>query len=194
MANRLPTSLFFALLALAASTPVLQPVQVLAAPQGHAIPSEDTPGTPFSADRLASLLPPSVYFQGRSAPIQIRNASGTSLVNGPILWATLVDTSGYSTSVQDRYQFYFVTEGPLLFGKAALPAGAYGGGFLADHFLIMDLGGHTVAEGPLETDTDLRRPRPLMLASVSPSSVRLYLGRHWVLLQKDTHIASNSRQ
>ena len=156
-------------------------------PQSQPAASKDAPGVPFSADRLASLLPPSVYFQGRSAPIQIRNAAGVSLANGAVVWATLVDVSGYSTSVQDRYQFYFVTEGPLFFGKTTLPAGAYGGGFLGDHFLLMDLGGHTLAEGPLQEDATLRRPRPLMMVPVSPSSVRLYLGRHWVLVQNGPH-------
>ena len=153
--------------------------------QGTTASADPAPGTPFTPDKLAALLPPSVYFQGRSAPIQVRNAAGTRFANGQILWATLVDTSGYSTSVQDRYQFYFVTEAPVRFGKTIIPAGAYGGGFLTDHFLLMDLGGHTIAEGPLQSDTALRRPRPLEMVAASPTSIRLYLGRHWVLLQAE---------
>ena len=174
-----------ALLALCCLGPLARPGFAL---QGtSAAATADAPGTPFSAERLASLLPPSVYFQGRSAPIQIRNAAGTTLAGGGIVWATLVDTSGYSTSVQDRYQFYFVTESPVQIGGFTAPAGAYGAGFLGDHFLLMDLGGHTLTEGPLQNDPELKRPRPLTLIPVSPSSVKLYLGRHWVLLQTAAH-------
>ncbi len=143
------------------------------------------PGVPFTADKLSSLLPATVYFQGRSAPLQLRNAAGTTFGPDQILWASLVDTSGYSTSVQERYQFFLVTEGPLRIGGTAVPAGAYGAGFVGDHFLLMDPGGHTIAQGPLQTDTGLRRPRPLQMVADQPSSIKLYLGRHWVLLQAD---------
>jgi hypothetical protein len=142
-----------------------------------------SPGVPFSPDKLASLLPATVYFQGRTAPVQLRNAGGTSFGEGRILWAALVDTSGYSTAVQDKYQFYFVTESPVRLGDKLIPAGAYGGGFLADRFVIQDLGGHTVAEGPLQDDASLRRPRPLQVVADSPDSVKLYLGRRWVAIK-----------
>ncbi len=144
------------------------------------------PGTPFSADKLAALLPSTVYFQGRSAPLQIRNAGGTTFAGGQVVWAALVDTSGYSTSVQERYQFDLVGEGPLRLGDASLPAGAYGAGFVGDRFLVMDLGGHTLVEGALQMDASLRRPRPLQVVADQPSSVKLYLGRHWVALQAGT--------
>lgn len=155
--------------------------------------SAEAPGVPFTADKLTSLLPPSVYFQGRSAPLQLRNAGGTSFPDGAILWVSLVDSSGYSSSIQEKYQFYLVTEGPLQFGSASLPAGAYGGGFQGDHFILMDLGGHTLAQGPVETDADLRRPRPLQLIADGPSAVKLYLGRHWVTLHASSTSSRKTR-
>ena len=147
------------------------------------------PGVPYTAEQINALLPPSVYFQGQSAALQLRNAGGVTFANGEILWASLVDTSGYSTGVQDRYQFYLVTEGPIQFGDAKLPAGAYGAGFVGDHFLLMDLGGHTVAQGPLQQDAAFARPRPLQVLRDTPNSVKLYLGRHWVLLSADPSAA-----
>lgn len=144
------------------------------------------PGVPFTADKLNSLLPTAVYFQGRTAPLQLRNSGGTDFGNGRIVWVSLVDSSGYASSVQERYQFYLVTEGPLQFGSARIAAGAYGGGFLGDHFVLMDLGGHTVAEGPISADPALARPRPLQVVGASPDAVKLYLGRNWVLLHSTT--------
>ncbi len=142
-----------------------------------------SPGVPFSADQLAELLPATVYFQGRKAPLQVRNAGGTTLAGGGILWMALVDTSGYASSVQEKYQFYLVSEAPLIIGGERLPAGAYGGGFVGERFVLMDVGGHDVAEGATERDQAFARPRPLQLLPGSPNTVKLYLGRRWVSLQ-----------
>lgn len=141
------------------------------------------PGTPFTPEALQNLLPATVYFRGKSAPIQLRNAGAVRFGEDATVWAALVDTSGYATDVQERYQFYLVTETPLLLGGIKLAAGAYGAGFLGDRFLVMDLGGHTVAEGPLQLDPALKRPRPLQMLPDTPTSVKLYLGRHWLQLE-----------
>lgn len=159
------------------SAPVAQgtPAQTQAAPA--------KPGIPFSAQALSSLLPATVYFQGRTAPLQLRNAAAVSFGEGAIVWAALVDSSGYATATQEKYQFYLVTEAPLRFGETSLPAGAYGGGFIGDRFILMDIGGHTVAEGPTQMDAALARPRPLQMLPESSSAVKLILGRHSVRLQ-----------
>lgn len=129
------------------------------------------------------LLPPSVYFRGQSAPLQLRNAAAFRSSTGSIVWVSLVDTSGYSTGVRERYQFYLITEQSLAFGTATLPAGAYGGGFLSNGTaLLMDPGGHDVATTPVTTDDALRRPRPLQLV-VEGDALRLYLGRQFVVLK-----------
>lgn len=126
------------------------------------------------------LLPATVYFQGQSAPLQLRNAAAYRAPGGGIVWMSLVDTSGYSTGVRERYQFYLVTEQTLTIGTATLPAGAYGGGFLSDGTaLLMDLGGHDLAKTTVTNDEGLKRPRPLQLVQAD-GTLRLYLGRQYV--------------
>ena len=100
-----------------------------------------------------------------------------------------MDTSGYASSVQARYQFYLVTESPLLVGGMQLAPGAYGGGFLGDRFVIMDLGGHTVAEGSTVNEATLPRPRPLQVVAQSKHAVRLLLGRRSVVLMQAPNAA-----
>ncbi len=182
-----------ALLAPVCALPMLHTMTVVAASSHALLQSGDHPsdtastpqGVPFSSEKLGSLLPATVYFQEKTAPLQLRNAAGTTFGNQAIVWASLVDTSGYSTSVQERYQFYFVTESGLRFGSVHLPAGAYGGGYVGNRFVLMDLGGHSIGEGDTEMDANLRRPRPLQMVADGPTSVKLYLGRRWVLLQAD---------
>ena len=175
-----------------ASEPARQAGQTDAQPAAQ-VPSpiplqSSSPGSPFTAAQLSDLLPATVYFQGKTAPLQIRNSGGTRFLSGAIAWAALVDTSGYASSVQERYQFYLVTEGPLRVGNTTLAAGAYGGGFMGDRFIMMDLGGHTVAQGSTLLDANLARPRPLQILPDSPDAVRLYLGRRWMQLQADPRV------
>lgn len=154
-----------------------------AAPQVTSSATDAGPGVPFTADKLNALLPPSVYFAGRTAPLQTRNAGGTKFANGSTFWVSLVDSSGYASSVQERYQFYLVTEGPIRFGDVALRPGAYGGGFVGERFVLMDIGDHSIGEGATQTDANLRRPRPLQVVADQPGAVKLYLGRRWVMVR-----------
>lgn len=167
-----------------AATAMRQPV--MAQTSGSAHTPAAAPGVPFTAEKLVSLLPATVYFQGRTASLQVRNAGGTSFEGGAIVWAALVDSSGYASNVQDRYQFYLVTECPLRVGAGRLAPGAYGGGVVGDHFILMDLGGHTIADEPAKIDAALARPRPLQLIYQSGISVKLLLGRRWITLQTDS--------
>ena len=132
---------------------------------------------------LEKLLPPSVYFQGQSATVQVRNSGGVRFASGEVMLAVKVDTGGYSTSVKERYQDYLITETSLQLGEEAsaktLAPGAYGIGFVTDGLIVMDIGGHTLFTLPTPTDTNLRRPSPLQVMA-SGSSFRLYSGRTYI--------------
>ena len=53
-----------------------------------------------------------------------------------------------------KYQAYFITKVPLWFGSDNLPAGVYGVGFVADKFVITDVGAMTSFQ---------QQPRRMML-------------------------------
>ena len=164
---------------------LLAPLQTAPQPVTASVTSSSTLDL-LTPDQINRLLPPSVYFKGQTAPLQLRNAGAARFPDGAILFAALVDTSGYSTSVRERYQFYLVTEAPLSIGGKLLPAGAYGAGFLEDGaFVIMDLGGHDLLLAHTERDEALHRPRPLQLVVASnPQELRLYLGRSFATLTR----------
>jgi hypothetical protein len=135
---------------------------------------------------LQSILPAAVFFKGQSAPLQMRNATGIHFVDGAYLFASLVDTSGYSSGVQEKYQAYFVTEIPLRFGEHKLDAGAYGVGFVAENkFLVMDIGGHDLFTISSARDEGLRHPTPLKIVQAQEAgSYRLYAGRMYVSFKR----------
>ena len=129
-----------------------------------------------------TILPPSVFFRGQSAPIQARNSAGLRTPGGALVLMTLVDTSGYSSALQQTYQAYLITEVPLTIGTDTLKPGAYGFGFIADNRLVvLDLGGNEILHGQTTRDDKLTRPTPLqILPDTAPNSFRLYLGRSYV--------------
>jgi len=131
------------------------------------------------------LMPPSVFFQGQTATVQIRNSFGVRFTNGGLVLAGLVDTGGYSSAIRDKYQFYLLADTTVEVGGKKLGPGAYGCGFLADGLLVMDLSGHELMRTATTQDKSLTRPRPLqMRAGNGVDEVRLYLGREFVSLRQ----------
>jgi hypothetical protein len=164
-------------------TPLTAPAQMNAAPA--AAPSALAPGV-VPRDALARLVPPAVFFAGQVASTQTRNAGAVRLPDGHFIVATLVDTSGYSSSIQEKYQAYLIAEAALSIDGHTLPAGAYGCGFIAnDTFIVMDIGGGTLFTAHSTRDAEMRRPTPLqMLAAPAGDGYRLYAGRSYITLRE----------
>jgi hypothetical protein len=144
----------------------------LAAAQGSA--------TVLAGPELTQVVPPGFYFQGRSAPVQMRNAAAARLGSNRYVIAGLVDTSGYAADVREKYQGFLVTDSPITVGGSDLGIGAYGFGFTNDgKFLIMDLSGKEILSVTAPKDDKLARPRPLMMTATA-DGVQLYGGRRYV--------------
>jgi hypothetical protein len=157
-------------------------VAVMASPLAATAQAGDTVLKP--AD-LQKLLPASVFYKGQSATTQLRNSGGVKFADGFFVLSTLVDTSGYSTDVQAKYQAYFIAEVPIKIGSESLPAGVYGVGFIAgDKFVVTDVGAHDVLTASTGTDSGLKRPTPLQVTSDPAGGFRLYSGRRYVVFSR----------
>jgi hypothetical protein len=142
--------------------------------------------TILSREQAGPLLPPSVFYKSQVAPVQTRNSAGLRFSDSKLTLAALVDTSGYSTAVQQTYQGYLITEKSLHIGDKTLLPGAYGFGFITgDRMVVMDLGGNEILNTLTTRDSHLARPNPLQMLpdSASPTRFRLYLGRSYVSLE-----------
>jgi hypothetical protein len=134
---------------------------------------------------VQKLLSEKVYYKGQSAPAQLRNSGGVKFADGYYVLATLVDTSGYSSDVQSRYQAYFVAEVALKIGGHDLPAGVYGVGFIGDNkFAVTDVGAHDVFTVDSSNDDAMTRPRPLQVTENQGGGFRLYAGRRYVTFSR----------
>lgn len=130
--------------------------------------------------QLTRVVPTSFYFEGQSAPTQMRNAAAARLGESRYVIAGMVDTSGYSADVRAKYEGFFITDSPVSIGGRELEPGAYGFGFSDDEkFNLFDVGGRPVFSVNTTSDRVLRRPRPLMM-TVREGTLRLYSGRSFV--------------
>ena len=139
-------------------------------------------GVVLNAKDSARVVPTSFYFEGQSAPTQIRNSAAARFGPKRHVIAGLVDTSGYSTEVQSKYQGFFITDSAITVGGKELGTGAYGFGFSNDgKFNVFDVGGNAVISVGAAKDSALRRPRPLMMLK-DKDELRLYAGRNYVVV------------
>ena len=137
----------------------------------------------LTVDEATKLLPHEVYFKGQSATTQLRNSGGVKFADGMYLLAVMVDTSGYSSDIQQKYQAYFITEVPVKIEGKELPAGIYGVGFVGDKFVVLDVGAHDLLQVDGHSDAELKRPRPLAVTA-DGGGFRLYEGRKYVGIKR----------
>lgn len=130
---------------------------------------------------LERVVPQGFYFEGQSAQTQMRNAAAAQLGPKRFVMAGLVDTSGYSSDVQAKYQGFIITDSPIIVGGTRLPTGAYGFGFTSGWLNVLDVGGRRVLSVRARADDRLQRPRPLMMTAVR-DGIRLYAGKSFVLI------------
>jgi hypothetical protein len=134
---------------------------------------------------VQKLLPAAVFYRGQLAPTQLRNSGGVKLADGFYLLVTLVDTSGYSTGLQAKYQASLIAEVPIKVGGQSLAAGVYGVGFIGENkFVVTDVGAHDVLTVGAGEDAGLKRPLPLQVVADPSGGFRLYAGRKYVLISR----------
>jgi hypothetical protein len=135
-------------------------------------------------DELKKAVPSEFFFRGQKAPTQFRNSGGFQTAEGKITFGALVDSSGYSTAIQQKYQGMLVTESKLNIGGSELAPGEYGFGFVADKFVVMNVDNEDLLSVPCQTDADLKRPVPLKMVE-DGAGYKLYAGRKWVTVKPE---------
>jgi hypothetical protein len=152
--------------------------------QGQAAPNPApaNEGVLASAEVGNKLLPEKVFFRGQVAPVQARNTGGVRYSDGFFIIAGLVDSSGYSTGIREKYQAYLINEVSMEIGGQTLKPGAYWIGFLdGGKFVAMDIGANDVLQAVSVKDSEMKRPVPLQFTAASGAgNYRLYHGRDYV--------------
>jgi hypothetical protein len=137
----------------------------------------------LSREEVNKVTPTEYFYRGQKAPVQLRNAVGFQLADSKMTLAALVDASGYSTAIQQKYQGMLITESKLNVAGSELAPGQYGFGFTADgKFVVMDVANNDVLSAGYQTDQELKRPVPLKLME-DGDGYKLYAGRKWISIK-----------
>jgi hypothetical protein len=133
----------------------------------------------LAGSELTRVVPPGFFFQGQSAPTQIRNSAAAQFGANRFVIVGMVDTSGYAADVRARYEGFLITDSAVTINGSELGIGAYGFGFSNDGKLnILDLAGKEILSVSTTHDKQLKRPRPLMMTSAG-NVIRFYSGREY---------------
>ena len=135
-------------------------------------------------DALKRVVPSSFFFAGQNGSVQMRNSVGLKNAAGKLALAGLVDTSGYSTAIQGKYQGFLIAETKVSFDGTTLDPGAYGFGFKDGKFIVMNVAGTDLLSVASQNDEQMKRPVPLKLEK-DGEAYRLYAGRKYVVLKAD---------
>lgn len=158
---------------------------------GHADAQTPERWAQVTGKEFDGAIVPNFYLEGNAIPVQKRNAAMLKCECGKRVIFALLDTSGYSIDVQQKYHGLVTTEMKLSLGGAAVPVGAFGLGLQKPaapseapaKVLIYDVAGQKVAEGSAQYDAKLAQPVPLQVVIEKGASPRLYLGRYFVELK-----------
>ena len=139
----------------------------------------------LTREDLKKAVPTSFFYSGQNAPVQMRNSVGVKNGGGKLVLAGLVDTSGYSTAIAEKYQGFLITEAKISIEGSPLEIGAYGFGFSKEgKFNVMNVAGNDVLSADTKTDDKLVHPVPMKLEKEG-SDYRLYAGKKYVVLKVD---------
>ncbi|HEY6764682.1 MAG TPA: hypothetical protein VI386_07915 [Candidatus Sulfotelmatobacter sp.] len=139
----------------------------------------------LNAEELKKAVPSEYFYRGQKAPTQMRNAVGFQLADGKMTLAALVDASGYSTAIQQKYQGLLITEGKMNVGGSELAPGQYGFGFAGDgKFVVMNVANEDVLSVAYQNEPDLKHAVPLKMVE-DGEGYKLYAGKKWVSVKPE---------
>ena len=132
-----------------------------------------------------SAVPNDFYLEGNRIPVEKRNAALLKTPAGARVVLALIDTTGYSSQIQQKYIGMVITEGKVSVCTVSLDVGSYGFGLEkpAGNFFLYNQAGEKVGECAAKKDSAVKQPKPLSVVLGKEGGARLYLGRYFLELK-----------
>jgi hypothetical protein len=139
-------------------------------------------------------IPKDFYVEGNAIPSEKRNSELALTPSGARLLVGLIDTTGYSSQIKQKYLGMLISEGSLDVCGKNIGVGSFGFGLTKKRsasgqeeagarFHLYNQAGREAASCQAEWDAKAEHPRPLDLMPEAGGSARLYLGRDWIELK-----------
>ena len=144
-----------------------------------------------SGKAFESAIPKDFYLEGNRIPVEERNAVLLKTPAGARLVLALIDTTGYSAQIKQKYIGMVITEGAVSVCSVPLTVGSYGFGLEKPaatssedaKFFLYNQAGQTVGPCGAKKDSALKQPKPLNIVLSKEGGARLYLNRYFLELK-----------
>lgn len=131
------------------------------------------------------------YLEGNAIPAEKRNAVLLKTPAGARVLLALIDTTGYSSQVQQKYEGLIISEGNFTVCGLKVGVGSFGLGHTKPaatsnedmKLTLYDQAGDKLSECAGKKDADLAQPKPLQVVAAQGQPAKLYLGRYAFDLQ-----------
>jgi hypothetical protein len=141
-----------------------------------------------TGDAFTRAVPADFYLEGNRIPVEKSNAALVKSPKGARLVVALIDTTGYSSRIQQKYIGMIITESTTSVCGNALGVGSYGFGLErpapssnADApFKIYNQAGEKVGECAAKKDDSIAQPRPLAVVPDKTGSAKILLGKYGI--------------
>jgi hypothetical protein len=141
---------------------------------------------PVSADAFTRAVPADFYLEGNRIPVEKRNTAVLKNANGARMVIGLIDTTGYSTQIKQKYIGMLITEMPISVCGIAVGVGSYGFGLdrpaptsTADApFKVYNQAGEKLGECAAKKDDSIKQAKPLATITPQGGPAKVYLGKY----------------
>jgi hypothetical protein len=138
-----------------------------------------------------SAVPNDFYLEGNRIPVDKLHAALLKTPGGARLVLAKIDTTGYSSQIQQKYIGMVITEGKVSVCSVPLTVGSYGFGMEKPaasssedaKFFLYNQAGEKVGECAAKKDSTVKQPKPLNVVLGKEGGARLYLGRYFLELK-----------
>ena len=139
-----------------------------------------------TGDAFVRAVPGDFYLEGNRIPVEKRNATLLKNAKGARVVVGLIDTSGYSSQIKQKYMGMLITETKISVCGTALGVGSYGFGLdrppatsNADAtFKLYNQAGEKVGECAAKRDDSVKQPKPLAVVTAKGEPAKLELGKY----------------
>lgn len=126
------------------------------------------------------------YLEGNAIPAQKRNAALVTTPEGARVLLALIDTSGYSSQIQQKYEGMIISEGNFTVCDLKVGVGSYGFGHTKPaatssedmNLTLYNQAGGKLGECAGKKDAAMTQPKPLQVVAGKGQAAKLYLGRY----------------
>jgi hypothetical protein len=133
-------------------------------------------------------VPTDFYLVGEHIPVEKRNAVLLKTGKGARVVLALVDTTGYSSQIQQKYIGMLISEAKISVCGNSIGVGSYGFGLdrpavpsNADaKFMLYNQAGEKVGECAVKKDDSVKQPKPLGVTTAKGAPAKLSLGKYTI--------------